>query len=595
MLRKLFILSFLLIPDALYAQNNAIDPAMGQVSTSPDGQSVPGISPDGKGGFTVRGNIAAQSVNSVVNAASFSDPDWGAKINHALKALPASGGEIYVPTLSSCIQYSTPIILSGKAVVLKGAGPASCLQYTGAATAITFQNITSAAYVSSSFGAGMQAITIEGPSTPTSSTTSVGLSLNNVAGFVAHRVQIFQLGTGITFGNNTFIVDFHDSSIRANYVAMSFPASLSNSGENMTFQHVTFSNGAASNGMSTGVNCVILNSVSSTETSEWNFTDDSFDGCQVVLGSDKAMQVRFVNPHFEDGQNTLNYPFVKMTADADGNIAQFINPEFFVDASKNTADAFVELNGYSKANIINPGAFVYGGTSTPGAWFRTQGPGTATLTFTNSAGFASNFISPIPFWSTDGANGAAVYQVPASNTVSKTISADGTMVLAMANNLTGAYVITWPNATNRFQTMIVQVGATDYARSATLNVFQNYAYEGNAVISDVRMVLSSNVPQLIATIRNRNGTTGPITIQWIGDGVYTPRLLPAVTAGTTPIATNGFIEDPSGNMMVSGNMGTGNGSNVVYRCTSAGTLPVGALTTSTSACGASADTGLRVK
>jgi hypothetical protein len=56
-------------------------------------------------------------------------------------------------------------------------------------------------------------------------------------------------------------------------------------------------------------------------------------------------------------------------------------------------------------------------------------------------------------------------------------------------------------------------------------------------------------------------------------------------AGTTLL---GQI-DPSGNFFV------GNGSNTLYRCTAAGTLPVGALTTSTANCGASADTGLRIK
>jgi hypothetical protein len=585
---KHLILLAIFIANALHAPS--------QVSTNTGAQSsMPGISSDGNSGLTVQGNIAAQSINSVVNAASFSDPDWGDKINHAVKALPASGGEIYVPTMSSCIQYSTPIVLSGKAILLKGAGPASCLEYTGTGTAITFRSIGSKAYVASSFGAGMQDITIQGPSTPTSSTTSVGLNLDNVAGFVAHRVQIFQLGTGITFGNNTYIVDFHDSSIRANYVAMNYPAGLSNSGENMTFQHVTFSNGAASDGVSAGVNCVMLNSPSWTETSEWNFTDDSFDTCQVVLGSDKAMQVRFVNPHFEDGQSSLDYPFVKMTADANGNIAQLINPEFFVDAAKVTADAFVELNGYSKANVVNPCAFVYGGTSTPGAWFRTQGSGTATLTFTNPAGFASNFRGSIPTWSTDGTNGAAVYQVPASNTASEPVTSDGYVVLATANSLTGDYVITWPNASNRFQSMIVQVGATDYATSSALNVLENYAYAGNDVISNLRIVLSNNVPQLIATIGNRNGTTGPITVQWIGDGVYAPRLLPAVTAGTKEVTTNGFSEDSGGNISVTGNVSAGNGSNVVYRCTTAGTLPAGALTISASTCGASTDSGLRVK
>jgi hypothetical protein len=42
-------------------------------------------------------------------------------------------------------------------------------------------------------------------------------------------------------------------------------------------------------------------------------------------------------------------------------------------------------------------------------------------------------------------------------------------------------------------------------------------------------------------------------------------------------------------------LSAGDGSHIVYRCTAAGALPVGALTVSTKNCRASADTGLRVK
>lgn len=52
--------------------------------------------------------------------------------------------------------------------------------------------------------------------------------------------------------------------------------------------------------------------------------------------------------------------------------------------------------------------------------------------------------------------------------------------------------------------------------------------------------------------------------------------------------------DFSGNLSTPGNTTVHSGTNTVYRCTTAGTLPVGALTINTSNCGASADTGLRV-
>lgn len=55
--------------------------------------------------------------------------------------------------------------------------------------------------------------------------------------------------------------------------------------------------------------------------------------------------------------------------------------------------------------------------------------------------------------------------------------------------------------------------------------------------------------------------------------------------------------DCSGNVNATGSVTAGNGTNIVYRCTLAGTLPVGALTTVSTNCGASGavDTGLRTR
>lgn len=49
------------------------------------------------------------------------------------------------------------------------------------------------------------------------------------------------------------------------------------------------------------------------------------------------------------------------------------------------------------------------------------------------------------------------------------------------------------------------------------------------------------------------------------------------------------------NAAFSGNLSIGSDPQTVYRCTSAGTLPAGALTTVSGSCGAAEDTGLRVK
>ena len=69
------------------------------------------------------------------------------------------------------------------------------------------------------------------------------------------------------------------------------------------------------------------------------------------------------------------------------------------------------------------------------------------------------------------------------------------------------------------------------------------------------------------------------------------------------IGGNFKVSSSGGNMQLngfafvdaSGNVTSGNGANIVYRCATAGTLPIGALTITTGNCGTTADTGLRVK
>lgn len=57
----------------------------------------------------------------------------------------------------------------------------------------------------------------------------------------------------------------------------------------------------------------------------------------------------------------------------------------------------------------------------------------------------------------------------------------------------------------------------------------------------------------------------------------------------TATAYDLHLQDSGGNVVIGG------GASVIYRCTTAGTLPIGALTTATGNCGASTDSGLRVK
>jgi Right handed beta helix region len=91
---------------------------------------------------------------------------------------------------------------------------------------------------------------------------------------------------------------------------------------------------------------------------------------------------------------------------------------------------------------------------------------------------------------------------------------------------------------------------------------------------------------------------GPNGDQWLSDDGATGGWNFSSSASTrygfrfwlgAPGSTSLGQIDPSGNWYV------GSAGNVVYRCTEAGTLPVGALTINSGSCGSSADSGLRLK
>ena len=487
---------------------------------------------------------SATSPNGIVNASAQAGSDIGAKINAATSRL-AYGGEVYIPASPTCYRYATPIVISN-AVVLRGAGVGTCLEYTGSSgTAMTWNQGPSRLAVNEQTGVGLRDLTIQA-----ANAGSTGLRIHT-PGFIAQNVNVMGFDTGVTFGSDTYVISWHNGTLRNNKVALSFPdKGMSNSGENMTFDHVSFANGQQSDGTSLGVNCINLNTAYSTPTSEFNFTDDSFDGCQVVIGTNKGMQARFINPHFEDVQKSIDYPFLKLTAGSEGNIAQLINPEFFVDASKTTQDGFIELNGNARANIVNGAAFVYGGTSVPKAWVAIKGRGTAVLNISGT--LYGGWGGTIPVFSTDGLNSPNVTQAQPSNFVSKSINSDGPIVLAEGPHLTGDYWITWNDGANRFQSVKLTAASSSYSKDASLGINQNYGYGGQVVLRNIKIVLSGTQPQLVANVSNRNGSTGPLTVQWSGDASYAPALLTGSPVGSTTVSNNGMQQSTDGSLHVSG-------------------------------------------
>ena len=103
---------------------------------------------------------SATSPNGIVNASAQAGSDIGAKINAATSRL-AYGGEVYIPASPTCYRYATPIVISN-AVVLRGAGVGTCLEYTGSSgTAMTWNQGPSRLAVNEQTGVGLRDLTIQ--------------------------------------------------------------------------------------------------------------------------------------------------------------------------------------------------------------------------------------------------------------------------------------------------------------------------------------------------------------------------------------------------------------------------------------------------
>jgi hypothetical protein len=106
------------------------------------------------------------------------------------------------------------------------------------------------------------------------------------------------------------------------------------------------------------------------------------------------------------------------------------------------------------------------------------------------------------------------------------------------------------------------------------------------------MVVSYALPDGVRTFNVlRNGD--PTNQATLGGGGWINLSLAFFDFGATS-AYSAASRNSTGDLSVAGNAAVGGGSNVVYRCVTAGTLPIGALTITSGDCGSTADTGLRV-
>jgi hypothetical protein len=271
-------------------------------------------------------------------AQNFAGADVGAQINAAYAALPASGGQILVSksaTFHTHIAFTTP----NKPVLLTGLpGDAVNLTYTGAGTAITFDY-----GMNHRMGHGLRDLTLTGPGY---STNTVGIDFggnHGAEGIEFREFKIQSFGTNVKMGSHTWLAFFDHGMIRNGQTNVLLPSGLSDAGEQITFNHITFADAPYPHTNSVWVQ---------GGGQEVVFTDCSFDQAQLRIGDGaggaNAAQVvvkgsHFENPNWAEPDAT---PYDYVTVDNNpGNLLRVSDCYFMQDATTNGPAEFMALNG----------------------------------------------------------------------------------------------------------------------------------------------------------------------------------------------------------------------------------------------------------
>lgn len=272
------------------------------------------------------------ALDNIRFADQFSGSDIGAQINAAYASLPSTGGIVVVAKGGS---FSTPIVFNtvGKTVLLIGSpGNSVVLTYTPTTgIAITFNFGTG-----HEMGAGLRDLTLTGPGNTTSTTGVIVGGTNGAEGVRFSNFKIQSFGTNLTFGSNTWIVEFDHGMIRDGGTNVNAPGGLTAEGENMLFHHITFADAPTP----------FTNSVW-IRSGEVRFESCSFDQAQLRIGDSVggyAAQVSAHHCHFENPNLGATYDFIVQDNRA-GCVLFLTDSELAQDLTSGTYPEFMTVNG----------------------------------------------------------------------------------------------------------------------------------------------------------------------------------------------------------------------------------------------------------
>jgi hypothetical protein len=281
--------------------------------------------------------LGAQQPN-IQYAQNFPGSDIGAQIDAAYIALPASGGQIIVTQSAS---FATPISFTtpNKPVLLTGLpGDVVTLTYSGTGTAILFDYS-----MDHRMGHGLRDLTIAGPG---SSSATVGIEFGGVNGAEGIEFRDFKIegfGANLKMGSHVWLAFFTHGIIRNGGTNVLLPSGLTEAGEQITFEHVTFADAPPPHTNSVWVQ---------GGGQEVIFSDCSFDQAQLRIGNGQgrgnAAQVVVRSTHFENPNwampGSVNYDYITVDNNG-GNLLRLAESYFIEDAPTGGPREFMTLNG----------------------------------------------------------------------------------------------------------------------------------------------------------------------------------------------------------------------------------------------------------
>lgn len=291
--------------------------------------------------------IFFKTQNNIRYSSQFPGSDCGAQVNNAYADLPATGGKIIIDT--SC-NFVTPIVFATnhKPATLEGfAGGAVNMTYTATSgTAITLNYGTDL-----TMGKGIRDVTLTGPG-HTSSTIGILVGGSNGAqGTSIENFKVQSFGTNVTMGSNTWLVRFTQGMIRDGGSNFLYPAGLTNTGENVQFDHVAFADAPSPHTNSIWVQ---------GQGNEVIFRDCSFDQAQLRIGDLGVTnaQVTIQGSHFENPNFLTGVDYNYIVIDSGpGNAVRMTDDYFLQDRTSGAAyPPFIFAQG-GVLNIVGQAMF----------------------------------------------------------------------------------------------------------------------------------------------------------------------------------------------------------------------------------------------